>query len=152
MSKVNRPSTDGTAVADQGIVEGKLVQFVQDVAPYCKGDIVRLDSEAEKYVKERVSRLGIEGSVYTTNVKEPEEHIESTAPVRVGSAYAADSEQVDEPTTVHGGTVVNEQSNASKPNKPSDSEVKDRTEDPKNPRGGTASQADHPGTQKAGQV
>lgn len=125
--------------ADHGIVEGKLVQFTQDVAPYCKGDIVKLDSEAEKYVKARVRALRIEGDVFTTSVKAAVDHTEGNASVVVGAVQAVAADQIDQPTTVHGGTVQNEQ-DAPKNLKPSDAEIADRSENPKNPRGDSPTQ------------
>lgn len=121
--------------ADAGIVEGKLVQFLQDIAPYCKGDIVRLDAEAVKYVEARIKALGLEGAVHTSKVQVPAEHTNSTAGPVVGSVQAATSTPVDQPTTVVGGTVINEQDAATEAQKPSDKEVAARTEDPANPRG-----------------
>lgn len=44
--------------------KGTLVEFVQDCAPYCKGDVVRLDKEAQDYVAKRVKKQKIEGTVY----------------------------------------------------------------------------------------
>lgn len=122
-------------VAEIGVIEGKLVQFVQDLAPYCKGDIVKLDSEAEKYVAARVKALRLEGDVFTSKVKAAAAHTEGGNSVVVGAAQAPEvAAVVDQPTTVHGGTVINEQ-NAPSNLKPSDAEIKDRTENPKNPRG-----------------
>lgn len=125
--------------SDHGIVEGKLVQFVQDLAPYCKNDIVRLDSEAEKYVKARVRALHIEGDVYRSKIEPEVDHTEGNASVVVGAVQAVDADQIDQPTTVHGGTVQNEQ-DAPKSLKPSDAEIADRSENPKNPRGDSPSQ------------
>lgn len=143
------PSSSKAALtADHGIVEGKLVKFTRDVAPYCKGDVVRLDSEAEKYVAARCRALKIEGSVYNTETEPDPEHTEGGGNPVVGAVQAQDADQVDQPTTVHGGTVTNEQ-DASGKNKPSDKEIADRSDDPKNPRGGTGSTSEVAGGKPA---
>lgn len=129
------PSSSKPTAADTGVTEGKLVQFTKDVAPYCKGDIVRLDSEAQKYVAARVKALQIDGDVYTTKVEQPKDHTEGNETPVVGAVQAQDADQVDQPTTVHGGTVLNEQDADSNKNKPTEAEKKARENDPKNPRG-----------------
>jgi len=128
-------SSKQATAADAGVTEGKLVQFTKDLAPYCKGDIVRLDSEAQKYVAARVKALQIEGDVYKTKVEPSGNHTEGGETPVVGAVQAQDAGAVDEPTTVHGGTVVNEQDADSDKNKPTEAEKKARTNDPKNPRG-----------------
>lgn len=132
-SNAKEVTTVGSGV---GVVEGKLVQFLRDVAPYCKDDIVRLDAEAVKYVEARVKALNLDGKVYSTSVKPVENHVEGGQNPVVGAVQAVPAAVVDNPTTVHGGTVLNEQ-DAPKDLKPTDAEVKARTTDEKNPRGGS---------------
>jgi hypothetical protein len=116
--------------------EGKLVEFVQDCAPYCKGDIVRLDSEAVKYVSARAKKIGLEGDVYKASTAKDtgvDRTVGGETPVVGATAAPEDPTEVDEPTTVHGGTVLNEQDTNDEKLKPTDKEVKNRESD-KNPR------------------
>ncbi len=48
-----------TVVADAKKVEGQLVQFIIDVFPYCKGDIVRLVPDEIKRVLAEAKARGL---------------------------------------------------------------------------------------------
>lgn len=52
--------------AKEVIAKGELVEFTQDVAPYCKGDVVRLDEDVFAYVRKRCATVGIKGKPYKT--------------------------------------------------------------------------------------
>jgi hypothetical protein len=40
----------------------KLVEFTQDIAPYCKGDVVKLEDDEIKRVEKRAKSLNIESA------------------------------------------------------------------------------------------
>lgn len=91
--------------------KGSLVEFLQDCAPYCKGDVVRLDDEAKKYVDVRSKRVGLEGQVYKASkgTSRDEVDAEVSQPVVAAAAPAEENAVEENNPSVQGSTVVNVQ-------------------------------------------
>jgi hypothetical protein len=81
-------------------------------------------------------KIGLEGDVYKASTAKDtgvDRTVGGETPVVGATAAPEDPTEVDEPTTVHGGTVLNEQDTNDEKLKPTDKEVKSRESD-KNPR------------------
>lgn len=91
--------------------KGDLVEFVQDVSPYCKGDVVRLDAEAKKYVAARCKAVGIETSPYKASkgTSRDEVNVETVQPVVASAAPAVEVSVEANNPAVEGSTVTNVQ-------------------------------------------
>jgi hypothetical protein len=83
---------EGARLSGQGSLEGKLVEFFQDVFPHVKGEIKKLADDEVARIDAVIKSRGLNGTVYSERKLTSDEKATTEADVAAAAELAAKNE------------------------------------------------------------